>query len=96
MRKRKRIKKAIAATNWIALPDQTKSVNSSGSKLPTEETTMKRIERRELIESYCNPPFQNLKARMAKIDAAANKAALTQLVLKRAAERKTKTLGEAA
>jgi hypothetical protein len=55
---------------------------------------MKRIERRELIESYCNPPFQNLKARLAKIEAAANKAALTQLVLKRAAERKT--LGEAA
>jgi hypothetical protein len=48
-----------------------------------------RIEqRRALIESYCNPPFMGLKARLAKLNAEADKAALTRLVLAKAAERK--------
>jgi hypothetical protein len=91
----KRKEQVIDATNWIALPDQTKFVNSSGSKLPTEEITMSRLNKRErieqrraLIESYTNPPFMNLKARLAKLDATANQAALTRLVLAKAAERK--------
>jgi hypothetical protein len=47
-----------------------------------------RIEqRRALIESYTNPPFQNLKARLAKLDATAQRARLVQLVLDRATER---------
>jgi hypothetical protein len=46
-----------------------------------------RIEqRRALFESYCNPPFTGLKARLAKLNAEANKAALICLVLARAAE----------
>jgi hypothetical protein len=46
-----------------------------------------RIEqRRALIEGYCNPPFMGLKARLAKLNAEANKAALIRLVLARAAE----------
>jgi hypothetical protein len=48
---------------------------------------MNRIERRELINSYCNPPFQNLKARLAKCDAARQRTRLTGLVIDRAAER---------
>jgi hypothetical protein len=90
----KQKEQATDATNWILLPNQTKFVKSSDFN-PTEETTMtqlnkrERIERRrELIESYCNPPFMGLKARMMKLNAEANKAALTRLVLTKAAERK--------
>jgi hypothetical protein len=62
----KRKDQVIDATNWIALPDQTKFVNSSDSKLPTEETTMSR---EQMIARYTDPKCSNLKLRLAKVPA---------------------------
>jgi hypothetical protein len=55
---------------------------------------MNRLNRREkaeqrdaLIASYVNPPFMNLKARLAAVEAKNQQARLRSLVIERAAER---------